>query len=167
MNTLYKISLVAGTALALSACGSASPTGSAPSPGQAPVTAVTASPTESVAPAPSRSVPSSVPSSAPPGLTAASVDPCPVGERTLLTALKGTDVAHRGGDPTKLIHIKCYRGYAVAQDGAPKPGTDAAYFLFGFKRPQDVWVALTLGSGDYCQGYILDRSIKDHLGEGC
>jgi hypothetical protein len=30
-----------------------------------------------------------------------------------------------------------------------------------------VWVALNLGTGDYCRGYILDRSIKEHLGEGC
>jgi len=152
---MIKITLVLGAALALAACGAAHPTASAPTPSQAPVPVV-APPAASTSPTVS-----------PPGSSAASVDPCPVGERTLLKALNGTDVARRGGDPTTLIRIKCYKGYAVARDGAPKPGTDAAYFLFGFKRPQNVWVALTLGTGDYCDGYILDRDIKQHLGEGC
>jgi hypothetical protein len=167
MNTLLKIGLVAGAALALSACGSGRPGADAPTPSQAPAPVVAPAttepaPTESAAPAASTS-----PTVSPPGSSAASVNPCPVSEKTLLKALKGTDVGRRGGDPTKLIQIKSYRGYAVARDGAPRPGTDAANFLFGFKHPQNVWIALTLGSGGYCDGYVLDRSIRQHLGDGC
>lgn len=167
MNTLYKISLMAGAALALSACNSASPAASGPSLDPAPAPAVTAfstaspaaSPAESVAPAPSPSMPTS----APPGPKTGPVDPCPVSERTLIKALKDTEIGREEGNPTKLIKIKCYRGYAVAQNGAPLPDRDPGWVLFGFKRPQNVWVPLSAGSADFCNGYVLDASTRDRL----
>ena len=103
------------------------------------------------------------PSASPPRSPAAAVNPCPVTERTLLKALKGTDAARRGGDATHLVRIKCYREDAVARNGAPKPGTDAGYDLFGFRRPQNVWVALNTGTADYCQGYVLDTEVRQRL----
>jgi hypothetical protein len=162
MNTLLKLGLVAGAALALSACGSGRPSADAPSPSratpiQAPAPVVAPSPTESTVPAPA------MPSASPPRSPAASVDPCPVSERTLLKALKGTDAARRGGDATHLVRIKCYRGYAVARNGAPRPGTDAGYYLFGYRRPQNVWVALNTGTADYCEGYVLDGAVRQRL----
>lgn len=163
MNTLFKIGLVAGAALALSACGSAQPSADAPAPSQAPAPAVAApSPTESTASAPATPAPVT-PSASPPRSPAASVNPCPVSEQTLLKALKGTDAARRGGDATHLVRIKCYRGYATARNGAPRPGTDAGYYLFGYRRPQNTWVALNTGTADYCQGYVLDTAVRQRL----
>jgi hypothetical protein len=93
----------------------------------------------------------------------ASVHPGPVREYTHHTALKGSDAARRGGDATHLVRIKCYRGYATARNGAPKPGTDAGYYLFGFRRPQNVWVALNTGTAEYCAGYVLDTAVRQRL----
>jgi hypothetical protein len=157
---MIKFTLVVGAALALSACGAAGAAHSsagAPTPRQTPAPVV-APTTESASPAASTS-----PAASPPGSPVASVNPCPVSEKTLLKALKGTDAARRGGDATHLVRIKCYRGYATARNGAPRPGTDAGYYLFGFRRPQNVWVALNTGTAEYCAGYVLDTAVRQRL----
>ena len=162
MKTLLKIGLVAGAALALAACGSTiQPSASAPTPSESPSV---------VAPAPSASTPSASPPGSPPVASpspkppTASVNPCPVSEKTLLKVLNS-----QPGDDTQtdLVDIRCYRGYAYARQG-PHPGPgERVYFLFGFTRPQNQWVLLNLGTGDVCRGYVLDKSVRDRLGEGC
>jgi hypothetical protein len=157
---MIKITLLVGAALTLAACGAAQPTADPATPSQAETPVV--APTPSTSPAAS---PPGSPSEA--GSPVASADPCPVSEGTLLKALKGTDIGRAGGSPTKLINIKCYKGYAMARDGgSPGPG-ERAYFLFGFKSPQDVWVPLNVGTDDLCQRFVLDRTTREHLGEGC
>jgi hypothetical protein len=159
---MIKLGFVIGAALALSACGASRSGEGAPAPGQAPVPVVAPSPTGSAAPAPS-----SPPVASPPGSPKASVDPCPVSERTLLKALAGADAGRRGGSPTKLTGIKCYKGYAMARDGGPPGPGERAYFLFGFRQPQNAWIPLNAGTADVCDRYVLDRSIREHLGDAC
>jgi hypothetical protein len=157
---MIKIGLIVGAALVVSACGVSRPSAAAPTPSQA--SAPVAAPSVSASPVPSIS-----PTASPPGSPAASVNPCPVSERTLLGALKGTDIGRRGGSPTKLTGIKCDKGYAMARDDSPPGPGERGYFLFGFRQPQNVWTPLNVGTADLCVGYVLDRSTRQHLGDGC
>jgi hypothetical protein len=162
---MIKITLVVGAALALAACGTAQPRADAPPPSQAPAPVIAPSPTDSAVPTPPAA--STSPTASPPGSPRASVNPCPVSERTLLKALKDSEIGRAGGSPTKLINIKCYKGYAMARDGSPPGPGERANFLFGFKSPQNVWVPLNVGTDDLCQRFVLDRTTRQHLGDGC
>ncbi|GAA0924967.1 hypothetical protein [Virgisporangium aurantiacum] len=94
-------------------------------------------------------------------------DACPVSAQTLLGVLKGTDIAHRGGDPTALEGVSCYKNYAYARDADKTQTHERAYFLFGYVRPGNRWIPLNLGTGGVCEGYVLDKAVRDRLGEGC
>jgi hypothetical protein len=159
MNRMIKAGLVIGTAsalLSLSACHASTPTASGPAPSVPGTT-------------PSPSTPSPSPSTAGPSATAAPTpvasppDPCPVSDTTLVKAIQGTDVGSRGGNPKHFVRIWCYHGYAVGRE-EPQPATDSAYFLFGYKRPENRWIPLNLGSAGICDGYVLDSDVRNHLG---
>jgi hypothetical protein len=156
--TLRKISLIVaivGAAIALAACDQAKPTAAGP----APDTTTTPAPSASTSAATT-----SRPPAEPPKTTTAAVQSCPVTERTLLDALKGTDIADRGANPTALTKIVCYKDYAFATDNTPNRNVEHSSFLFGFKRPQNRWTPLNVGTEQVCQGHVLDQAIREHLG---
>jgi len=158
--TLRKISLIVaivGAAIALAACDQAEPTAATTTPD-----------TTTTPPAPSASTSAATtsrpPAEPPKTTTTAAVQSCPVTERTLLDALKGTDVADRGANPTALTKIVCYKDYAFATDNTPNRNVEHSSFLFGFKRPQNRWTPLNVGTDQVCQGHVLDQEIRERLG---
>jgi hypothetical protein len=152
------IVLCVAAALTLTACGEAKPatrssTGSPP-PAAAPTSPEPAPPTKA----------STVPPTTRTSTGAAAASACPVTETALLKALSGTDIADRGSNPKKLAGIRCYRDYALATDGTPSTTHELATFLFGYRRPENRWVPLNLGTDNICEGFVLDQDVRQHLG---
>lgn len=159
MFSVRTIVLIVGAGVALAACDQAKPTATPPVPSASATT-----------PAPASSPTATATATATRGSTATATasGPCPVTDRVLLAALKGTDIADRGSNPTALGNVVCYKNYAIARDTSPgERQGERAYFLFGYKQPQNRWTPLNLGTSDICTGYVLDKAIRDHLGEAC
>ena len=164
MFSVRTIVLIIAAGAALAACDPAPTTTSGPTaPPTSPTTATTdASPANTATETPP---PTATPTPTPGNADAP--DPCPVSAQTLLGVLKGTDIARRGGNPTALEGVSCYKNYAYARNADKPHSGERSYFLFGYVRPGNRWIPLNLGTGDVCEGYVLDKATRDRLGAGC
>jgi hypothetical protein len=157
--TVRTIVLIAAAGAALAACDKA-PTATSGSRTPPTTTTTSASPADTPTTSPTATRTSTT------GV-ADTPDACPVSAQTLLGVLKGTDIGHRGGDPSTLEDVSCYKNYAFAYDADKTQNRQHSYFLFGYVRPGNQWIPLNLGSGGVCEGFVLDKAVRDRLGEGC
>ena len=127
--------------LGLAACGTATDTPTTPTPTITPVPAVTSA-------APARAA-----------------DACPVTTEILVAALAASpDVVSRVFNPGSLVDAVCYDGFAVAHTIGDDTH-DNVSVLFQFREVDQKWVAVNLGSANFCEGYT-SAEVADHL-PGC
>nr|BFE58491.1 hypothetical protein GCM10020063_030170 [Dactylosporangium thailandense] len=188
-RALAGVMLAATATLALAGCGTSSPAPAARPAAATPTSPAAARPTANPSSDPTSNPtvnPTGNPTANPTGNPAANpatgstviparpvggapkagaVDPavCPVTADTLFTALHANaDMHERAGSPAALEKPACAQGFATAHtrpDGRMQPSTVVFAYLSATHR----WVALNLGTADYCTGFVPD-AVAEQLG---